>query len=155
MSYSDGFKVNVNKLNADESLLILLSISHPFIAEPIRLVNDSKDFVFQGNSYIQMPLSFKRQNDIQGELPRVSIEIPNVGRSLVKWVDSSGGGKNAIVSVILARRSADVIEEKIDFSVSSVSVKTETISFMLDIQNNLIKRAIRWVYDRDHARGLF
>lgn len=156
MSFSNEFKINVNKLNADEQVLILMIIEHPFLSDPVRLVNDNRNFIFDGEDYIAMPFSVKRQDDVQNELPRVTLTVPNVGRSLVRWVDSSGGGKGSKISIMLARRSApSVVEEKIDLGIESVSITTETVSFNLVVQNNLIKRAMKYVYDLKRAPGLF
>lgn len=153
--YSQGFKVNVNKLNAEESLLVLVKIEHPFISGPIFLVNDVSNFVLNGETYLAMPFSLSRQSDVQGELPKVSLTFANIGRSLVKWIDSTNGGRNSNITVILARRSEQIIEESISFGISSVSVNSSEVKFNLVIQNNLIKRSIRWIYDKDHAAGLF
>lgn len=153
--YSNGFKVNVNKLNSDENILVLVKIEHPFISEPIRLVNDNINFTLEGEEYIAMPFNVSRQSDHQNELPKVSLEISNVGRSLVKWIDSSSGGRNAIVTIILARRSNQIIEEEITFGISSVSVTSLMVKISLVIQNNLTKRAIRFIYDTKRAPGLF
>ena len=155
MTYSQGFKINVNKLNADENVLALVVINHPFIPEPIRLVNDSRNFVLDGETYLAMPFTLSRQSDVQGELPRVSLTIANIGRSLIKWIDSTNGGRDAEITVLLARRSLQVKEEEISFGISSVSINSESVNFNLVIQNNLIKRSIRWIYDKDHAAGLF
>jgi hypothetical protein len=153
--YSDEFKINVNKLNADEALLVILEIEHPLVDDPIRLVNDSQDLFFKGNTYIAMPFILKKQDDIQGELPRATITIANVGRTMIKWIDASGGGRGAKIKVSLVRRTSTDEEESISFDVGSVSVTTERVVFNLIIQNNLAKRAIRWVYDMVHSRGLF
>lgn len=155
MAFSNEFKINVNKLNADECLLVLIKIEHPFVSEPIRIVNDSEDFVFLTERYIHMPFTIKRQDDVQGELPKVSLSIANAGRSLVKWIDSSGGGRDAKVTVTLARRTSLAPEDQITFGISSVSINSNLVNISLVIQNNLIKRATRWVYNKDHAPGLF
>ena len=156
MSYSTDFKINVNKLNSDEALLILMEITHPFLSSTLRLVNDNKNFIFNSNEYVAMPFQVIRQSDVQGELPKVTLNVPNVGRSLVKWIDSSGGGSGAEISIILARRSAPTtIEEKITFGIESVSISTELVSFNLVIQNNLVKRSMRYIYDTKRAPGLF
>ena len=156
MSYSDGLKVNVNKLNADEALLVLLEITHPFLSTPLRLVSDNKNLVSNGFDFIAMNFKIHRQSDVQGELPKVSLTIPNVGRSLVRWIDSSEGGKNANINVMLARRSTpDTIEESLNFGVDRVNITTDLITFSLVVQNNLIKRSVRFVYDIKRAPGLF
>lgn len=156
MSFTNEFKINVNKLNTEEMILILLEISHPSLEDPIRIVADNKDFLFNGNNYLAMNFKFTRQQDVQGELPKALLTIENVGRSLVKWVDASGGGRGATFRVILARRSAPTItEEYIDFSVGSTSVNNESIAINLVIQNNLVKRTMKYVYDTKRAIGLF
>lgn len=156
MSFSPEFKINVNKLNADENLLILLVIEHPFLSNPIYLINDDKGIISETHSYIPMPFKIKRQNDVQGELPKVSLTIANVGRTLIRWVDSSGGGLNAVMTIKLARRSSpDLIEESIDLGIESVNVSTENVVFNLVVQNNLTKRSMRFTYDKVRAPGLF
>ena len=156
MSFSAGFKINVNKLNADEVLLILLEIQHPFLTDPVRLVNDNRDFVFNGNNYMGTSFNIKRQNDVQGELPMVTLTVPNVGRSLVKWIDESGGGKDAILTIILSRRSTPTVEEeRLSFQIQTVNITTDSVVFNMVVENNLIKRAMRWVYDQYRAPGLF
>jgi hypothetical protein len=153
--YSERFKINVNKLNADEALLSLLEIEHPLVDDPIRLVNDSHDLVFQGNTYIAMPFNIQKHDDIQGELPRASLTISNIGRSMIKWIDASGGGKGAKIRVSLVRRTSTDAEESLVFDIGTVNVTTQNVTFNLIIQNNLAKRAVRWIYDMNHARGLF
>lgn len=156
MSYSNDFKINVNKLNADESPLVLLEITHPFITDTIRLVNDNKDLLSNGNNYLHMSFGLKRQEDVQNELPKVILTIPNVGRSLVRWIDSSGGGRGASITVMLVRRSdPDTIEERLELGIESVSITTELVTFNLIIQNNLVKRSMKWIYDVKRAPGLF
>lgn len=156
MSYSTELKINVNKLNADEALLVLVSISHSQLTVPVKLVNDNKDFMFNNELYSAMPFEIKRQNDIKGELPKITFVVPNVGRGMVRWIDASGGGRDAEFSVILARRSApNIIEEKLDLGLESVDINTQTVTFNLVVQNNLIKRAMRFTYDTKRAQGLF
>lgn len=156
MSYSSDFKINVNKLNANEALLVCLEISHPFISDTIRLVNDSKNLISNGNDYISMPFDVARQSDIQGELPRVSLKIPNVGKNLVKWIDSSGGGKDAVIRIKLIRRSnPNTSEETLTLGINNVSINTLEVVFNLIIQNNLTKQAVRYIFDKKRAIGLF
>ena len=156
MTYSNEFKINVNKLSADEMLLVLLEISHPNLATPIRVVCDNKDFLFNGEQFLAMQFTFRRQPDNQGELPKSSLVLENVGRTLVKWIDASGGGRGATVKVILARRSApNVTDEAIDFGIESTTVDTKAITLSLVVQNNLVKRAMKYVYDTKRAAGLF
>ena len=156
MTYSDEFKINVNKLNSDELVLVLLEINHPFLSQTIRLVNDNRDFLLNGNNYLAMPFQITRQNDVQGEIPKVSLVVSNVGRSLIRWVDSTGGGKGATISIVLARRSdPNKEEERVSLNIERVSVTTQTVTFSLIVQNNFTVRAVKTLYDMKRAPGLF
>lgn len=156
MSFSDEIKINFNKLNADEAVLVLIEISNSLISEPVRLVNDSKNLVSQGHDFVAMPFRATRQSDVQGELPKVNLTIPNVGRELVKWIDSSGGGRGSEIKVMLARRSRpDDHEETLYFSVQSVFINSQEVNFNLIVQNNLVKKSCKLVYDIKKAAGLF
>lgn len=156
MSYSSGFIVNVNKLNVDDPVLVLMEINHSFISGTIRLVNDNEDLISNGHNYVSMPFEAKRQSDVIGELPKIQIVIQNIGRNIVKWVDSSGGGKGAEIILKLVRRSApDSIEESLKLGVDSANVTTENVSFNLIIQNNLSKRSCRLLYDVKRSYGLY
>lgn len=156
MTYTNELKVNVNKLNADEALLVCIDIFHPFVSETIRLVNDNKELISETNSYIPMPFTIQRQSDIRGELPKITLTISNIGRELVKWIDSSGGGKGAEIVVKLIRRSSpDVVEEALKLGISSVVINTQSITFNLEIKNNLVKRSVKIIYDKNTAPSLF
>lgn len=154
--FSDNLKINVNKLSANETPIILLEINHPLISETIRLVHDNCDVVSNGETYVAMGFQIKRQSDIQGELPKVTLTVQNVGRSLVKWIDMSGGGKNAeIIAKIIRRSDPDVVEESIPMGVERVTVTTMLVVFNLVIYNNLIRRGIKRIYNKKTSPGLF
>lgn len=154
--FSSDFKINVNRLNARESVIVLLEITHPLISETIRVVRDNCDVVSNGETYNALAFDFKRQDDIQGEVPKVSLVIQNVGRTLVKWIDMSGGGKNAEIRALLIRRSSpDLIEETIKLQIERISVTNKLLTFSLVVQNNLIRRGIKYTFNVDKFPGLF
>lgn len=154
--FTDEFKINVNKLNADECSLVCIEIVHPFLLETIRLVNDSNKLISNGETYLPIPFEIKMNDDIEGELPKVTLSVQNVGRLLTKWVDASGGAKNSTFDVLIIRRSQpNVIEERLSLGVDNVKTTTERIQFNLIIQNNLIKKSMRYIYDINRSPGLF
>lgn len=154
--FSDNLKINVNKLSANETPIVLIEISHPMISETIRLVQDNCDVVSNGETYLAMGFQIKRQSDVQGELPKVTLTVQNVGRSLVKWIDMSGGGKKAeIIAKIIRRSDPDLVEESIPMGIERVTVNTMTVVFSLVIHNNLIRRGIKSIYDKRTCPGLF
>lgn len=154
--FSDNLKINVNKLNADETPIILIEITHPMISETIRIVQDNKSVVSNGFTYNAMAFKIDRQSDVQGELPKVTLTVQNVGRSLVKWIDMSSGGKNAEVTAKIIRRSdPNIVEESIVLGIERTTVTTMSIVFSLVVYNNLVRRGIKYIYNNKTAPGLF
>lgn len=57
---------------------------------------------------------------------------------------------------MLARRSDDqTIEEAISLGIETVSITQTEVTFNLVIQNNLVKKSMRFIYDKKRAPSLF
>lgn len=153
--FSESFKINVNKNASEEMLLILIRVSHPTLTIPICLVKDTKKVIFEGDEYIPFPMKIKMDNQVQGELPKATIVIPNFAKQIVKWIDSTMGAKNGLIEVIITRRSSLEKEYAVLFEIMEVNISHSTVSFSVAVQNNLNKPSIRWVYSPKRARGLF
>lgn len=155
--FSEGFIENVNVLSADEQFKILLEISHVDLPEPLRLIDDNCDLVSNGDTYIAFPFKLNFFDDVNNELTKCSISVQNIGRELVKWIESSYGANNAQVDVKLVRRSnPDDIEISLPAFVTRTVVSTKTVNFDLIVaKNNFTQRGTRYVFDVRKAPGLY
>lgn len=63
--------------------LWLLTISHPRLATPIRLVNNSEDVQSSGNTFTALAFDFILPDDKEGSIRKASLEIDNVDQSLI------------------------------------------------------------------------
>lgn len=61
----------------DEVNLCFLTISHPFLAEPVRVVWDTKDFIFGGERFIGFPFDIELLTD-DDQPPRAKLSIQNI-----------------------------------------------------------------------------
>lgn len=152
---SESFKINVNKFNSSEKLIAIVRLSNRTLTEPITIVDDNKEIVFEGETYLPFPFKLKLNDQIEGQLPQASLIIPNMSPQIAKWIDSTMGARDSNVEVIVTRRSSLQRDHFASFEIDSVAINNQIITFSLSVQNNLIKRAIRWTYDRTHAPGLF
>lgn len=153
--FSDSFKINVNKHNDAEKLIILAKVNHPSLTNGIRIAQDSAGLVFENEEYLPFPMKVKMDNQIQGELPKATITIPNMAKQIVKWIDTTGGARNGMIEVIITRRSTLEREYSVIFEIMEVRVDSNTITFSVAVQNNLNKPSCRWIYSPKRARGLF
>ena len=69
-----------------------LEITHPSITDNVLAVGDSQGVTLEGNAYPALGFRARLPQDKEGEVRQASLEIDNVGRELVQWVEASEGG---------------------------------------------------------------
>lgn len=155
-AYSAAYKSTLARTDAPEAPLHLLEISHPGLTEPVRVVNDTEDVTSNNSLFVACPFSIVLPDDLENQLPRARLSIDNVGRDLVYWIETSGGGEGASVRVMQIMRSApDVIEFDVTLALNNVRVTMTEISGDLGFENFFARPAIALQYRPDTAPGVF
>lgn len=154
--YTDAFKSTLAEVNATESPLILIEIDHSALAEPVRVVNDMTDVTSNGNLYIAYPFKCVLPDDYENQLPKAQIVIDNVGRDLMYWIETTGGGQNSSCTFKQILRSVpDLVEWQVTMNLYNVQVTMESVTAELGFENLFNKPAISRRYRPDTAPGLF
>ncbi len=92
-----------------EVFLELLTIDHPDLAAPIRVVNDEIDLTSNGEVFTAFPFELTLPNDEEGRVPRARLRIDNVDRRIVQAIREVSSAPT--VQIEVARASApDVVE---------------------------------------------
>lgn len=79
MSLSTAARRAINAQETDEVFLLLLTLSHPSLPEPIRVVDNTVNITSRGHTYVAYPFKIDLPDDAPDESPRVRLEIDNVG----------------------------------------------------------------------------
>ena len=154
--YTDAFKSTLAEVNATESPLILIEIDHEALTQPVRVVNDMTDVTSNGDLYIAYPFKCVLPDDYENQLPKAQIVIDNVGRDLMYWIETTGGGQNSSCTFKQILRSApDLIEWQVTMNLYNVQVTMESVTAELGFENLFNKPAISRRYRPDTAPGLF
>jgi len=85
-----------------EVFLVLLTIDHADLAAPIRVVNNTKNIVSNGNTFIGFPFFADMPQERDDRLARVTLTIDNVDRQIVTAVRSITSPPSATMEVVLA-----------------------------------------------------
>ena len=118
-----------------EVFLLLLTINHNTLSEPIRLVSDTKDVVSRGNTYIAYPMGIILPDDTDSGGPQVSIVIDNVDRSIIQTVRTLTTPPSVSIEVVLAS-TPDVVEAAFyNFIFRNITANALTVSGTLSIDN--------------------
>jgi hypothetical protein len=154
--YSSEFKSTLAEVSAPEAPLVLLQIDHPELAQPVRVVNDTEDLTSNGNLYVAIPFRCTLPDDFENQLPKARLSVDNVGKDLMYWIETSGGGNGSLVTMSQVMRSRpDQIEWSITMNLFNVSCNMTEVSGELGYENLFAKKAIALQYRPNNSPGLF
>lgn len=155
-NFSANGRRNVLATSAEENLLALLEITHPDLAIPIRVVNDTQDLVFRGDTFTACAFQLQLPDDVEAQIPQATISVDNVSRDLMSWLEFSRGGQGAKCRIILVFRSdPDVAELDMQLDLTGISADNLKVSGALGFQNTLAQVAVVKTFTPATAPGLW
>lgn len=81
---STAFLDAVMKNNTDEAFLLLITISHPALGDPIRVVANNQNIVSRGWTYVGLPVEAELPGDEDDSPPVATLKIDNINQDVVK-----------------------------------------------------------------------
>lgn len=154
--YTSEFKSTLAQVSAPEAPLVLLTINHPELATPVRVVNDTQDLVSNGDTYIAMPFRCTLPDDFENQLPKARLSVDNIGKELMYWIETSNGGNGSTVTMSQVMRSRpDTVEWSITMNLYNVSCTMQEVSGELGYENLFSRKAIQLQYRTSNSTGLF
>lgn len=117
-------------MNASESkevLLFLLTLSHPNLVAPIRVVNDFQDVVSGGFTYSRFPFEVTLPWQKEDQVPTMKLSIDNVDRQIVTAVRNLQGPIDVELRGVVASQP-DIVEFTYEgFQIKNVSYNQQTV----------------------------
>lgn len=136
--------------------LTLLEINHSGLTAPARVCDGGEDIVSQGHTYTACPFRFVPPDQFEGQAPRAQLAIDNVGEELTQWLESSGGGRGATVTIRQAMRATpNVIEFETTMDLSNLNMTWLEVTGELGFEDLFQGPAVGQRYTRQTAPGLF
>lgn len=114
----------------DEVFLELITISHPDLATPQRLVNDRVDIVSRGETYTAFPFEARLQPSRDGELPTADLVSASTAE-LVDLVRSLEAPPDVAVELIMASSPDTVEQGPFNFTATEASYDATSITLQL------------------------
>ncbi|QQS08663.1 MAG: DUF1833 family protein [Phycisphaerales bacterium] len=121
-----------------EVFLFLLTLSHPQLLQPIRVVNNNEDVTSDGFVYQRFPFDVHMPPENEDAPPKVNLRVAGADRTLVQAVRSlSGEAMTAELSVVLAS-SPDTIEAgPLEFKLRDVTYEAAIVEGSLQFEDFL------------------
>lgn len=126
----------VHAQETGEAFLVLLTLSHPDLAQPIRVTSDGKDTPSRGSTYLQYPFEVTLPDEGDEAPPSVSLRIDNVDRQIVAAVRGITGDAITVRLEVVLASTPDVVEAgPYDFALREVSYDAQTIEGTLHYED--------------------
>lgn len=146
----------VMRTSSPEAPLVLLTITHPLLATPVRVVNDTQDIVSRSNNYVAIPFRVTWPDDQDRQMPRARLAVDNVGRELMAWLEASAGGTGATATLEqILPSTPDVVEISCVLDILSVTANVSEVSAELGFENIYAKPLVRLQYRPESHPGMF
>lgn len=155
-AYSAEYKSTLAATSAPEAPLVLLEITHAGLSVPVRVVNDTQNLTSSGVEFIACSFRCALPDDLENQLPKVSLAVDNVGKELMYWIETSAGGYGARARFMQVMRSRpNQIEWEITVNLSNVKATAKEVTGDLGFDNIYTRPAISMRYDPFSAPGIF
>ena len=135
------------------TVLTALELTHPALSAPVRGINDTVDHTINGETYVALRFGGRRADDVEGQAPPAGLYLDNVGQVLTQWVESSGGGAGAQVTIMQVVE--DVSEGSMTLDIVGIRVGSEQVAARLGYDPMLSRPAVQLRHDPVHSPGLF
>lgn len=153
---SAAFVAKRQRVNDQDGVLELVEINHASFTGPARLVNDTRSWTSNGNTFVGIPFRFTLPQDIPGESPKSTIEIDNVGRELTAELERLPPSAVVMARFMLVDRATpDVIEWEWNVPMLTVSANAAVISATLGVDYLMRQQAVRLRHDPNTSPGIF
>jgi len=124
--------------------LLFLSVTAPSLLAPLRIVNDTQDWVSQGVEYLGVPFSFKLPDDTRGQSPRAQLVLDNVGRGISEDLEALAPNELMMARFMLSDRAdPNVYERDYYIPVTSILVAGATASAQCGVDHLMRQQAVR------------
>ena len=125
----------VNAQETDEVFLVLLTLAHDSLIQPVRVTSDAVDTLSRGESFIAYPFDLSLPEDSEALTATAHLSIDNVDRVIIAAL--RGLQDSPAVTVEIVRAAApDTVEAVFpDFRLSEIQYDAATVTGTLTIED--------------------
>lgn len=109
MPVTDAFRRAAFDPETGEVFLVLLTIDHPDIHPPIRVVNNTENIPSRGNEFIAFPFDLQIPDSREDAPPRARLTIDNVSREIALAIRQVTTPPSVLMEIIRAA-DPDIVE---------------------------------------------
>lgn len=141
----------------EEVFLSCLTLTHPDLSVPIRVVNNTEDVVRAAGTFIGCPFEVALPSSKEGQLPQVDLRVDNVDPAILNSLRglSQDEDVKCLLEVVLASTPDTIEAGPFDFTLRSVNYDAMTIDAALAFEDILNDRYPADDFTPTNSPGLF
>lgn len=146
----------LQQVTDNHGFLELMVIDHASFASPVRIVNDTRDWVIGGHTYVALPFGVKLPTQAQQENPRAQIRIDNVGRELTAAIEGLPVGASLLATLqLVSRATPTVVDYEFIAQLSGINITPTLVTANMGPDDTMRQTAVRIRFDPVNAPALF
>jgi hypothetical protein len=150
-----GALQSLNAQETEDAFLILLTLSHPDMAEPLRVANGGEEVSSRGNTFTAFPFELSLPDDNAGQSPEARLVIDNIDRQIVRAIRGLTSAPLVLIEIVRAAQP-DVVEAKFeDFRLTNVSYDANLVQGNLTIEDFTAEPFPAGTFSPGYFPGLF
>lgn len=135
MTISANFREALFAQETDDGALVLITIDHDEMVEPIRVVLNTENIVSRGNTFQAYPFRYVRPEYSGDRPPKAKIEIDNVDQQIMEGVRTVRTPMSVLIETV-SMNDPDTVEESLDgFELINVVGTVATVSGDLSLED--------------------
>jgi len=125
----------VNAQETDEVFLVLLTIAHDSLIQPIRVTSDSVETLSRGDSFVAYPFDLSLPEDSEALTAMAHLSIDNVDRTIIAAMRGLQDSPALTVEIVRAAEPDTVEAVFPDFRLSEIQYDAATVTGILTIED--------------------
>ncbi|MBB4604131.1 hypothetical protein GGR60_002689 [Xanthomonas arboricola] len=150
------FQERRQRVTDTDGPLELLEMTAPSFGAVLRIVNDTQDWVSNGNLYIRCRFRFTPPADQAGQTPRAQLEVDNVGRGITEDLERVQPNELVMCRVLITDRvQPDVIARRFYLPLTQVHAAGPLITAQIGVDFFMRQQAVKLRANPHTLPGIF
>lgn len=144
--------------SSGSAMLPCITINHSSMAEPARVVANTKNITFNGFEYQAIAFSAALPSDTESKIPSVQIKLDNVSRLLVELLRSIDSPADMTMDIVRVSQQGVITREigPLNFVLLNCSINLQQVILNIGYAHDLLNEpATSEILSPSIARGLF
>lgn len=152
---SAELKQAVYAQETEQEFVVLVALSHPDLAAPIRVNSSGKDVVSNGETFLAYPFEVVLPDDVDDRPPRAKLRIDNISREIVLAVRGISSAPFVTIQIVMATAPNTIEAEFPDFRLSNITYDQLTVEGDLTLEEFIGEPYPARVFSPADFPGLF